>query len=144
MLSQLGQTLLPSYLTIMKKPTAAEALIASTTTAATTTSTIAAAAATTTSSTTSTTTTDDTDDATDMRGKITDLAYESSYTNSSSSMLINLDIGSIDVNEAINNVSLVWNKTSFSLLKQLLRVGVIIGLINLTLCQLLRRYFYKV
>ena len=127
----------------MKKPTAAEALIASTTTAATTTSTIAAAA-TTTSSTTSTTTTDDTDDATDMRGKITDLAYESSYTNSSSSMLINLDIGSIDVNEAINNVSLVWNKTSFSLLKQLLRVGVIIGLINLTLCQLLRRYFYKV
>lgn len=106
----------------MKKPTITEAVVAATTTACTTTA---------------------TDDATNMRGVISNLAYESSDTNSSS-MLINLDIGSIDVNEAIDNVSLVWNKTSFSLLKQLLRVGVIIGLINLTLCQFLRRYFYKV
>ena len=122
MLSQLGQTLLPSYLTIMKQPTITEAVVAATTTPCTTTA---------------------TDDATNMRGVISNLAYESSDTKSSS-MLINLDIGSIDVNEAIDNVSLVWNKTSFSLLKQLLRVGVIIGLLNLTLCQLLRRYFYKV
>jgi len=118
-LSQLGQTLLPSYLTIIKKPTTAEVLVLASTTSTTT----------------------NVDEVTEIsRGMNSVFALDNNNYESSGNSNISID----DVDDGIDNLSLAWNKTSSSLLKQLLRVGVVIGFINLTLCQLLRRYFYKV
>ena len=117
MLSQLGQTLLPSYLTIIKKPTTAEVLDLATTTSTTT----------------------NVDDVTEIMDNSV-FALDNNNNESSGNSNRSID----DVDDGIDNLSLAWNKTSSSLLKQLLRVGVVIGFINLTLCQLLRRYFYKV
>jgi len=116
-LSQLGQTLLPSYLTIIKKPTTAEVLDLATTTSTTT----------------------NVDDVTEIMDNSV-FALDNNNNESSGNSNRSID----DVDDGIDNLSLAWNKTSSSLLKQLLRVGVVIGFINLTLCQLLRRYFYKV
>ena len=122
MLSQLGQTLLPSYLTIIKKPTTAEVLVLT--------------------STTTTSKTTNVDDVTDIMRGMNSVFFSLDNNNNESSG--NSNISFDDVDDGIDNLSLAWNKTSSSLLKQLLRVGVVIGFINLTLCQLLRRYFYKV
>ena len=121
MLSQLGQTLLPSYLTIIKKPTTAEVLVLTTTTTSTTTN---------------------VDDVTDIMRGMNSVFFSLDNNNNESSGNSNRSFD--DVDDGIDNLSLAWNKTSSSLLKQLFRVGVVIGFINLTLCQLLRRYFYKV